>query len=506
MAQKYTILKVIIQNSSKINKTSKGFTLIELIVGMSIMLIVGGLAMNALVQSSSSFNKDKRTIDSSQSASAILEIIGNDIKQSGENINDAKFPTIEFKVADATLDPTLKTGSSKIIIRRSLISPLTLCEKIDVNQSFTTGTNLTVASNLNSTVTASANCDVGTASSPLSVYRIPTTVTAPLLTPATTPVTTQPTITTYYPQAVAGLNPYPTAPTPLALKLPQALRKARDYRCNTDPNTVYDNVTNTGTDFCSLVPNAKLRIAISNSNGQFLVFNQTDEVASSTPDTVANETVVNDNVATATAPTKKYQITIGKSTSTPVIPYVPADAVANNTKNIAVPYVVTTPATTIAYPIGSPIYVIEERVYTLTSDNKLQLSINGEAAQTLVKKIDNFRVSAKIYTDSTNRIVQPTPATNICSNATPFADQPVVSTTAPISPSVDNPKYICQFNYFTTTGTADWKTLAGIKVEIQTKYDGTGQDAEATNSAQVIESKKKLYAASEFFPRNVLSK
>ena len=48
MAQKYTILKVIIQNFSRTNKTNQGFTLIELIVGMSIMLIIGGLAINSI--------------------------------------------------------------------------------------------------------------------------------------------------------------------------------------------------------------------------------------------------------------------------------------------------------------------------------------------------------------------------------------------------------------------------------------------------------------------------
>jgi prepilin-type N-terminal cleavage/methylation domain-containing protein len=485
MVPKYTILKVIIQSFSKINKTSKGFTLIELIVGLSIMLIVGGLAMNALVQSSISFNKDKKSIDSSQSVSAILEIIGNDIKQSGENINDANFPAIEFKIADAT-ETNLKSGSSKIIIRRALLTPLTLCEDIAVNQSFTAGTTILVADNLKTTVTKSANCDVGTSSSPLSVYRIPTIVTDPA--PPTTSPATVTTIATYYPPSTA-LNPYPVTPAPLVLKLPLALRKVRDYRCNTDPNTAYDSAANAGTDFCDPVATdtKKLRIAVSNKNGQILIFNQTNEVASNTSDTVVNEDATN-----TTTSAKKYQITIGKSS--PAIPYAPADAVAKNTTNIAVPYTVTTPATTIAYPIGSPIYVIEERVYTLTSDNKLQLSIDGKTPETLVKKIDNFRVSAKTYTNSIDRIVKATPASDVCTDADPFAAQP---TTA----SETNPKYICKFNYFTTTGTADWKTLAGIKVEIQTKYDGTGQNATATSA-----DNDKLYAVSEFFPRNVLSK
>jgi prepilin-type N-terminal cleavage/methylation domain-containing protein len=489
MAQKYTILKVIIQNFSKTNKTSKGFTLIELIVGLSIMLIVGGLAMNALIQASTSFNKDKKSIDSSQNMSTILEMIGNDIKQSGENINDANFPAVEFKIADAA-ETTLKAGSSKVIIRRALISPLTLCENIGVNQSFTAGTNLLVANNSKTTVDLSANCDVGTSSSPLSVYRIPTTVTDPAP-PTTTPATVT-TISSYYPPS-SVTNPYPITPAPLALKLPLALRKVRDYRCNTNPNTVYDSAANAGADFCSLVPEAKLRIAISNGRGQILTFNQTGEVVATT----TADTVVNDNATNDTTSAKKYQITIGKSS--PAIPVAPTDAITKNNYNITVPVPTTppAPASTIAYPIGSPIYVIEERVYTLTSDNKLQLSIDGKAAETLVKKIDNFRVSAKTYTDSKNRIIQPTPAANLCvdDTALPFAAQPATA-------SETDPKYICQFNYFgTTTGTADWKTLAGIKIEIQTKYDGTGQNATATAA-----DTSKLYAVSEFFPRNVLSK
>ena len=137
MVQKSTILKVLIQSFSKVSTSKQGFTLLELIIGMAIMLIVSSLTMNAFIQASTTFNKDKKSIDSNQSISVILEMIGNDIKQSGENINDPNFPTIEFKIATTTLDPTLKAGSSKIIVRRALVAPLTLCEDIAVNQSFT---------------------------------------------------------------------------------------------------------------------------------------------------------------------------------------------------------------------------------------------------------------------------------------------------------------------------------------------------------------------------------
>ena len=449
MVLKYTILKAIIQSLSKVPKSSKGFTLIELIVGMSIMLIVGGLALNAFIQASTTFNKDKKSIDSSQSMSVILEMIGTDIRQSGENINDANFPTIEFNVATVADDPTLKTGSSKIIVRRALTEPLTLCELPPATSpptipDLTTSTSLTVADNLPATVAASANCDVGTSSSKLVAAR-----------PST---------------SYALTDPVPSPSFVTSEILPKALRSVRDYRCELDdpnPTVAYDAVSRATDNFCGTSPLEVTRIAVSNTNGQFLIFNQT------------NETVDSANTAT----TKKYGITVnttGLSSST----------VDKNNKN-----------KTIAYPIGSPIYVIEERIYTLTGiDNTivgkghLQVSIDGSAPKTLVKKIDNFRVSARTYTDSKDRIIQPTPTADICTDAAPFAAQP---TTA----SEDTPKYICKFNYFTTTGTADWKTLAGVKVEIQAQYDSTGQSATATAA-----DTNKLYAASEFFPRNVLSK
>jgi prepilin-type N-terminal cleavage/methylation domain-containing protein len=465
MAIRYTILKVLIQNLSKSNNFKKGFTLIELIVGLSIMLIVGGLAMNAFIQASTTFNKDKRTIDSSQNMSVILEMIGNDIRQSGENISEGSFPTIEFKT---NTDAGSKSGSSKITIRRALIGSLTLCEKINASQNLATLTTPNVADNATATVNSSASCNVATSSSPLSVYRV-----APAVTTPATP-------TTYYPPTVAITNPYPA--TPLTPTLPLALRKLRDYRCeldNLNPTTAYDSAANASTDFCGS-PNAtleKLRIAVSNLSGQFLIFNQTGEVADTgnTADTVS-------------PPIKKYQITVNTNFARPDPTADPTidPAIASNLKNNAV-----------EYNIGSPIYVIEERIYTLTTDGYLQVSINGKAPTTLIKKIDNFRVSARTYTNTTDRLVQPTPTANVCTDAAPFAAQPT-------TPDENSPKYICQFNYFTGTAAtdkADWKTLAGIKVEVQAKYDGTGQSATAST-----QDMNKLYAAAEFFPRNVLSK
>jgi prepilin-type N-terminal cleavage/methylation domain-containing protein len=477
VAQKYMILKVLIPSLNKTDKSIKGFTLMELIIGLSIMTIIGSLAMNMLIHASNSFNKDQKSINSSQNLSAILEIIGNDIRQSGENINDAFFPVIEFT---ENTDAGSMPFSSKIIVRRALTSRLTLCG------AFTpAATKIVVADNHPNVVSQSANCDIGTQTSPLSIYRVP---------PAIVPPATVPLSTTYFP--TTPITPIPTTPATLALKLPVELRKVRDYRCNTDPNVVYDTSANAGMDFCDAINPAKLRIALSSSDGQLLIFNQTDEVA----DAIADTSV---KASTDFTSTKRYSISVNRTFDTgnaAAVPPIPPDsAIANNLKN-------SNPS--INYNIGDPIYVIEERIYTLTNDGSFNVSVNGALPQTLIKKISNFRVSARIYTNPLDRVINPTPTSDICTvpTGTNFLAQPA-------APDINNPKYICKFNYFTGVTSADkanWKTLAGVKVELQGKYDGTGKAAETSSNAndilKIAEDKEKLSVAAEYFPRNVLSK
>ena len=193
MARKYTILRL---HSQILNK---GFTLIELIVSLIIFTIVGGLAMNALVESSNSFSTDKKNIDSSQNLSAVLEMIGNDIKQAGEQMNDGQFPVV---VID---DNPSNPGSSRITIRRALTSALTLCEQITPAD---TPTSLIVADNAQVVAGNPNACKVGTL--------------------ATTTVTR-----------------------------PSALMEARNYRCKLDEiNADYSSTT---TDFCNGVASEKVR-------------------------------------------------------------------------------------------------------------------------------------------------------------------------------------------------------------------------------------------------------
>jgi prepilin-type N-terminal cleavage/methylation domain-containing protein len=405
MAPKYTILKALIQTSNK------GFTLIELLVGLIITFIITGLAMDAFINSSNSFRNDQRNIDNSQNLSAILEIIGNDIQQSGEQISEGTFPVIQI---EPNTDAGSMTGSSKITIRRALTSSLTLCGPITPA---TTVTSLVVVDN-----SLGSNCSAA---------------------PSTTNT-----------QQLSVSTPITPAPITSFIR-PNTLMSARQYRCKLDNSTVdyatYDttNAANptTSIDYClpsKVTPDLeKVRAAMSDTAGNIWTFDY-----------------VNDAVdTTTTVPNTKFNISIAN---------------------------VGTPPTTNNYTVGTtPIYLIEERIYTLDSAGNLNMKKDGGTSGTLITGIWKFNISAKVYTDTINKTIDPIdgttlPATRRCEAATP--------------------NYICQFKS-STYPSDNWKQLAGIKIDLQAKYDGTGRNQTPTDVDLA-----KLSARAEFFPRNVLSK
>jgi prepilin-type N-terminal cleavage/methylation domain-containing protein len=506
----FTIFKVLIHNSTnKLRVTNNGFTLLELLVGLILMSIVGGLAMNAFVNANTSFGKDKKNIDTSQDLSAVLEIVGNDIRQAGENINDGSFPAIEFKVADAINDPNLVPGSSKIIIRRAVSLPMTLCENITPAMATTTSLSapapgpiakigtLAVADNaISNTFPNAANCAVGTQTSPLFAGRPNGNYTG-------TYVVNQ----TAAGGATTQISPLPALPTgrsgTLSLVLPDALRQARDYRCaQADPNPTipYNSPAQpSNADFCPTGGGPSVRIAVSDGAGRMLIFNQTGE-ADLSPTSFT-----------------KYGIDYNASFVDDGINRDPA--IDNNA---------TALATLASFNPGDAVYVIEERVYTLVKDTSvsvnppgiLHLSKNGGRAVPLIKGIANFNVSAKMYSDSLLQQVDPTPDTLVTTgSATVVNSPPKTSVSIPTANicsghtgvvSNTNPKYVCSFNYGTnspatppSTGTIamNWKQIAGIRVALTAQYDGSGRSATASTADAA-----KLVATAEYFPRNVLSK
>jgi type II secretory pathway pseudopilin PulG len=389
MVQKYTIWKLLIQNLNKENRSVKGFTLLELVFGMLITIVVGGLALNAFIEASNSFNKDKKNIDSNQKLSAVLELIGNDIRQAGEQINDPRFPVIEIEP-----DPnsTLTPPSSKITIRRSLSIALNLCENITPASANTV---LVVADN----ALALPGCNVGTLST--------------------------------------------TAPA-----RPNALRQARDKRCQLDVSNSTPNI-----DYCQGSVN----------DDESVLAVMSDGLGNIRPFIYKNDNEVSPN---------KYEIT---------------------SDNL----LASKPDASATYASGiTPIYLIEESIYSLTNDGRLQVTRKSGTPQTLVKGITAFNVAARVYGDKANKIPD-----LIIAAGTPVAPNLLPASRRCVS---TEPYYICRFNARTGTPTLDdWKTLQGVRVKIKAKYDPTGSATEANANPDDL---AKLKAEAEFFPRNVLSR
>jgi prepilin-type N-terminal cleavage/methylation domain-containing protein len=397
MAPKYTILKVLIQTSNK------GFTLIELLVGLVITFIITGLAFDAFINSSNSFRNDQRNIDNSQNLSAILELVGNDIQQAGEQITEGSFPVIKI---EPNTDSDSMPGSSKITIRRALTSALTLCSD---TLAATTVTSLVVVAD--TPTQTNANCKVGDLSTNV--------------------------------QKLTGSSPGALSPSIIRPK--NTLMVARKYRCKLDDPTIdytaYDTTPYTPDtiDFCLTskpTPDLeKVRAAMSDTSGKIWTFDYTDDSYTATT-----------NTATPPVTTTTASISVA---------------------NMGTPPTTGSPATAVTYLVGTPIYLIEERIYTLDNAGNLNMQRDGGNPGTLIKGIWQFNVSAKVYTNTTDKII--------------------------------DPNYIINFN--PSTSGYNWKTLAGIKVDLQAKYDGTGRNATPT-PADI----EKLSARAEFFPRNVLSK
>jgi prepilin-type N-terminal cleavage/methylation domain-containing protein len=104
-------------------KSSDGFTLIELIVGIAMTLIISGLALQALVNSQRGFSDDRTNIENGQKLSSVLDIISRDVRQAGEDINETQVPVIQV------IDDSAK--GAKIVVYRALAEPLSLCAPVN---------------------------------------------------------------------------------------------------------------------------------------------------------------------------------------------------------------------------------------------------------------------------------------------------------------------------------------------------------------------------------------
>jgi prepilin-type N-terminal cleavage/methylation domain-containing protein len=140
---------------SNILSNQSGFTLIELVVSISITAVVTTISLQILGNTQKEFSQDTNNLDKSQKRTSLLELIGRDIRQAGEQIEEPRFPVI--KVFPNTANPS---GGDSLVMYRAIATPLTLCNTNTV----TTGTSVsswpmssTDASVINSTQECRAN-------------------------------------------------------------------------------------------------------------------------------------------------------------------------------------------------------------------------------------------------------------------------------------------------------------------------------------------------------------
>jgi type II secretory pathway pseudopilin PulG len=126
--------------------TFSGFNLVELIVAMSITTTIVAVASQALVQTQNNFSKDQRKVEASQKMSSVLEIVGREIRQAGELITDADFPTIQVIPLDASSNPNVS-----LVVYRAISGSVPMCSAGTATRLF-----FAVSTSLN------ANCQVPT--------------------------------------------------------------------------------------------------------------------------------------------------------------------------------------------------------------------------------------------------------------------------------------------------------------------------------------------------------
>jgi prepilin-type N-terminal cleavage/methylation domain-containing protein len=122
---------------------NKGFTLLEMMIGISMTVTVSALALTALSNAESGFTKDKNKIEGGQKLSSVLDIVGRDIVQAGEQVNEPRFPVIKV-IPDGA-------KGSRIVVYRGLEEALSTCSTIPAGvpvASLSIGLAVTTSTNL----------------------------------------------------------------------------------------------------------------------------------------------------------------------------------------------------------------------------------------------------------------------------------------------------------------------------------------------------------------------
>lgn len=111
-------------DNKKGNKRSSGFSVIELLVSMFLSLIILSLSLGTVIANKNVLGKDTARTKLNQSLRGALDIIGLDLRVSGENL-PTSFPAIE--IVDGS-----GTSADQLFLKRNLLNEvLPLCTQIN---------------------------------------------------------------------------------------------------------------------------------------------------------------------------------------------------------------------------------------------------------------------------------------------------------------------------------------------------------------------------------------
>jgi prepilin-type N-terminal cleavage/methylation domain-containing protein len=333
--QKNILLKAFLQGSANKNK---GMTLLEVIVAMTVSLIVLSLVMSILASNRKLYAEDQKVTDVSQNLRIATDLVGIDIKKSGEGITEDNFPVVDLK-QDANNNSEL-TLRLKVPDKNNpeLELPLQpVCIPIDIDPTKNdngTSSGTTTDPDGNSTYSNVQN---------ISIARNPA------------------------PSEIAQCT---TTDSDDAGTAHDNWEKWRDYRCRQD-----------GTAGCQGNSNEKVRAFIHDGkgNGQFFIYDNEDCLDDS-------------NVSKLTATpmcqgATNYTIRKVYNTTDPDGGYLKYD------------YGFSGIAPTVSRANSEIHLLVEQRKYSLSSQGVLQLKIDNEATQEIVDEMANFQIQASVISD-----------------------------------------------------------------------------------------------------------
>jgi type IV pilus assembly protein PilW len=115
-------MKMYFLRKQYLHSSTRGFSLVELLVVMTLGLMLTGMILSSTILHNRTFRKDLVRTRIEQNLRGAFEIIGTQIRQAGERL-PGSFPAIE-------LVDNGSSGSDVLTLRRSLLDGLTVCRDI----------------------------------------------------------------------------------------------------------------------------------------------------------------------------------------------------------------------------------------------------------------------------------------------------------------------------------------------------------------------------------------